>query len=197
MVKKIRSDLVHAFQRGSFFGAGIASVILVSSIFAVTVTGVINTFKSGDVLTSAALNENFTSLKTAIETLPPQMIATANFNSDCSMAKIDEGGFLNGPSSGGFGIPYNVMAMPAAGTVTGIQVMIYNSTFALGDSTDIRLYKNGLDTGISMVYTASSPTPYTLSVSIPFVKGDQFHVVAGCGAGSTQNYSSKVILEYQ
>lgn len=63
----MRDDLIKSLQRGSFFAIGAAAVLLVSSLVAVTVTGVINSFSSGETLTAAKLNENFNSLKTAIE----------------------------------------------------------------------------------------------------------------------------------
>lgn len=47
--------------------AGISLGFLTSALLAVTISGTINTFATGDTLSSAKINENFASLKTAIE----------------------------------------------------------------------------------------------------------------------------------
>jgi len=58
------------FKKGFGIGSGIAAGLLATSIMAVTVTGVINSFNAGDSLDAAKINENFTSLRTAIESIP-------------------------------------------------------------------------------------------------------------------------------
>lgn len=51
-------------------GLGIGFLLAIgTALLAVTVTGTIHTFSSGDVVSASQINENFTSLKTAIETI--------------------------------------------------------------------------------------------------------------------------------
>ncbi|MBP7282677.1 MAG: tail fiber domain-containing protein [Leptospiraceae bacterium] len=54
------------FARGFAIALGLTAGALLS----VAVTGTVNTFNSGDSLTSSLMNQNFTSLKTAIEGIP-------------------------------------------------------------------------------------------------------------------------------
>ncbi|MEM7179573.1 MAG: phage tail protein [Spirochaetota bacterium] len=55
-------------KNGLIFGIGLGLGLFVSYLFAVTV-GTLNTFNSGSTVSSSQINDNFTTLKTAIETL--------------------------------------------------------------------------------------------------------------------------------
>ncbi len=57
---------IRAFIAGIFFAIG----VLTFDLFAVTITGAINTFFSGQVVKANELNTNFSSLRTAIESIP-------------------------------------------------------------------------------------------------------------------------------
>ena len=61
-----KGDLKSSFTRGFAIALGLTAGALLS----VAVTGTVNTFNSGDSLTSSLMNQNFTSLKTAIEGIP-------------------------------------------------------------------------------------------------------------------------------
>ena len=61
-----KGDLKSSFTRGFALALGLTAGALLS----VAVTGTVNTFNSGDSLTSSLMNQNFTSLKTAIEGIP-------------------------------------------------------------------------------------------------------------------------------
>ena len=70
----IKQDILKGIRIGFGFFLGIGF----SSIFAVAVTGTFNSFTSGSLIRSADINTNFTTLKTAIEsidaTIPPGTI---------------------------------------------------------------------------------------------------------------------------
>lgn len=55
-------------KKGIFLGVGFSVGVLVSYLFAVSV-GSLNTFSSGSTVSSSQVNSNFTTLKTAIESL--------------------------------------------------------------------------------------------------------------------------------
>lgn len=63
---RLRQDLLRPFVRGLAFGAG----LLASGLLAVTISGTINSFSSGETISAATINENFASLKTAVEGIP-------------------------------------------------------------------------------------------------------------------------------
>lgn len=63
-------DLKKSFVRGAAFGAGLLSMIALSVVVAVSVSGVVHTFTAGQPVSASEMNENFASLKSAIETLP-------------------------------------------------------------------------------------------------------------------------------
>jgi len=69
------------FQKGFFQGFGMTTAIMATAVLGVTITGVINTFAPGEILTSAKLNENFTSLKTAIESVKVPHVVDGSGNS--------------------------------------------------------------------------------------------------------------------
>lgn len=64
----IKQIFTKSFKRGALFAAG----LITTSLFAVTISGTINTFVSGDILDSAKMNQNFASLKAAVESIDPQ-----------------------------------------------------------------------------------------------------------------------------
>ena len=66
MKSKVKELFRTSFTKGVAFALG----IFATGLLAVTVTGTINTFKVDDVLSSVTMNENFASLKAAIESVP-------------------------------------------------------------------------------------------------------------------------------
>lgn len=56
--------------RGFLFGIGISCGVMTGVLLAVTISGNVNVFATGGVVSSSEINENFSSLKTAIETIP-------------------------------------------------------------------------------------------------------------------------------
>lgn len=62
----MKEKLKLSFVRGVMLALGLTA----GGLLSVAVTGTVNTFNSGDTLTSSLMNENFTSLKTAIESIP-------------------------------------------------------------------------------------------------------------------------------
>lgn len=70
---QLRKEFFRGLVRGSGFGVGMAGILLflgASVLLAVTVSGTINSFSSGDLISASTINTNFTSLKTAIEDIP-------------------------------------------------------------------------------------------------------------------------------
>ncbi len=59
-----------AFVRGLAAGFGFSLALSVSALVAITVSGTVNSFAAGEVISAAELNENFTSLKNAVEGIP-------------------------------------------------------------------------------------------------------------------------------
>ncbi len=58
------------FIKGFGLGAGLAAGAFATVLLAVTVSGTFNSWTDGQTLTSADLNANFSSLKSAIEAIP-------------------------------------------------------------------------------------------------------------------------------
>ncbi len=67
----MKSKIKSMFKNGFFKGTGLAAGLLSTGLFAAAVTGTINTFSPGEVIDAAKFNENFTSLRTAIEAIDP------------------------------------------------------------------------------------------------------------------------------
>lgn len=63
----MKSRIIEKFRGGFSTGVGIAAGIFTSGLLAVTVSGAWHAFASGEILTAQNLNENFNSLKTAVE----------------------------------------------------------------------------------------------------------------------------------
>lgn len=66
LFKKYRNSLA----RGFFAGVGFVIALAMTSLAAITITGAINSFTSGDLISASNINENFSSLKSAIESAP-------------------------------------------------------------------------------------------------------------------------------
>ena len=56
--------------KGFLWGVGITLGIMTTTLAAVTISGIINSFAAGDSLNAAKMNENFTSLSAAIASIP-------------------------------------------------------------------------------------------------------------------------------
>ncbi|MCB1173613.1 MAG: hypothetical protein KDK39_08615 [Leptospiraceae bacterium] len=70
-MKRILQELPVWFSKGFSVGLGFTFAISITSLLAVTISGTINLFSSGDVVSASKINENFASLKTAIESINP------------------------------------------------------------------------------------------------------------------------------
>lgn len=70
------------FLQGLVFGFG----VLAAGLFAVTVSGTVSTFNSGDLISATSLNTNFASLKTAIENVPDHLAARVRQSSNQTIA---------------------------------------------------------------------------------------------------------------
>lgn len=79
-ILKIKSRL----KRNFFIGMMIGLILLVSALFAVSITGTFNTFSSGGVMKSADINANFATLKAAIEGIPAQKSWRLIYENDIS-----------------------------------------------------------------------------------------------------------------
>lgn len=64
----MKSKFLEFFLKGIAFALGIGATALVG----VTITGTINSFSSGETISASTINENFSTLKTAIEGIDPQ-----------------------------------------------------------------------------------------------------------------------------
>ncbi|MDZ4726884.1 MAG: hypothetical protein SH817_12060 [Leptospira sp.] len=69
-MEKSLISFLSVFFKGFILGLGIVLGITSMTLFAVTVSGSINSFFSGQVVKASDINTNFTSLKTAIESIP-------------------------------------------------------------------------------------------------------------------------------
>jgi hypothetical protein len=69
-MKNYRKRILSSFIKSFVSGAGLALGFLSMSVFAVTVSGTFNTFFTGQVVKATDVNTNFSSLKTAIESIP-------------------------------------------------------------------------------------------------------------------------------
>ncbi|MEM7182502.1 MAG: hypothetical protein AAF518_16430 [Spirochaetota bacterium] len=67
-------DVFTKLKHGIFLGIGFSFGLLVSYTFAVTVS-TLNTFTSGNTVSSSQINTNFSNLKTAIESVPDWIIS--------------------------------------------------------------------------------------------------------------------------
>ena len=61
------TPFLRTLSKGCILGCGIAIGYFGTTLFAVTISGTINTFVAGDLVSASELNTNFASLRTAIE----------------------------------------------------------------------------------------------------------------------------------
>lgn len=87
---KVKKDHRSWFFKGLYGGAGLALGFFGTALLAVTVT-TLNTFQSGEVLSSAKINENFELLRTAIESVPHYELQDSNGK---KVADVTAAGFL-------------------------------------------------------------------------------------------------------
>lgn len=64
--KNLPEWIIAQFSKGVLMGLGIFASVLV----AITVSGTVNSFESGDLVSAERINQNFASLKSTIESLP-------------------------------------------------------------------------------------------------------------------------------
>lgn len=62
-MKTRTGELKHSFLRGAFFALG----LLTTSALAITVSGTINTFTAGDLISAGQINANFSALRSSLE----------------------------------------------------------------------------------------------------------------------------------
>ena len=180
-------DLKKSFQKGSFWGLGFVSVALVSSLVAATVTGVMNTFTSGEVLTAAKLNENFNSLKSAVDSIPSYVIPQT-FWAECGKTTYEYDLWGN---SGTF------MPMAKSGTLQNIKIMI-NSNALTSQTVTPQIKINGVDSGI-LIPTITSTTGtgvVNISGTVDYVAGDAVSFFSGsCPTKNGESVQFRVIID--
>lgn len=76
-----------SFAKGLAFATG----LLATALLAVTVSGTVSTFSSGDVVSASSINQNFASLKAAIEGLPECSEYSVHVTSSGSQNILDSG----------------------------------------------------------------------------------------------------------
>lgn len=77
-MKFFDDDFLKSILRQFILGASFAIGFLTIGIFAVTISGTINTFATGQVIKASDINTNFTSIKTALENIPDWVKSGAN-----------------------------------------------------------------------------------------------------------------------
>ncbi len=62
-----KNIIIEWVRKGFFAGIGFSFAIFFSGLMAVSVSGTIHSFSTGEVISASRINENFASLKTAVE----------------------------------------------------------------------------------------------------------------------------------
>jgi len=174
-MNKIKEIATKSFLRGALFAAGLAT----TSLLAITISGTINTFVSGDILDSAKMNQNFASLKTAVESIDPQYVSQPEAFSPVPTHKR----WIDGKPI--FRLVVDLGSMPNNTTknvghgITGLTNVI-SITGMITNGTQYRT--------LPMV-TAGAPD--TINVTV-----DASNVSVGTMSSNWITYSGKVILEY-
>lgn len=102
----MKEIFINLFTKSAGITMGVFFGLMGSSLLAVTITGVINTFSAGDELTAAKINENFTSLKDAIQGIPEHHIARVYRSSPFSLGDMQPISFESEEyDTGGFWSP--------------------------------------------------------------------------------------------
>lgn len=106
------------FFKGLYGGAGLALGFFGTALLAVTVS-TMTSFQSGEVISSAKINENFAALKAAIESIPRYELVDSN---DVKLADATPVGFLTETG-------YRVNWMLGMGATSGLEIEhAYGST---------------------------------------------------------------------
>ena len=146
-------------KRGFALGVGLTAGILATALVAVTVSGTVTVFEQGQVVSAAQINENFASLKAAIEVIP----AT---NAGVTQAQLDQ---IAAPIG-------SIMAwhkdLPGSPTIPAGWVQCDGQVLSDADSPYNGMTLPNLNTGAMLIGSATSSSTVTAG-------GTHLHGVTG------------------
>ena len=170
----MKSEILKAIKGKLSRGMALAIALCASALVAATVSGTINTFSTGDTLSASLMNENFASLKSAIESIDPQYNTAETLT---HKVWID-----------GKAIYRKVFEMGAMPLATG-NINKAHDIINLDKVVRISGFLSNGTTTLSLPYTASSAAN-TAAVD---VNGTTVYLV---NTGSFSGYNGVIILEY-
>ncbi len=175
------------------FGAGLGAgllFILAAGILAVTVTGTVTSFASGETVSAAKINENFASLKAAIEGIPDctensaslKMSANANVtNNTLNVLSWDVEEFDSQNM--------HAAADPTRVTIStaGRYLVIGHLSYAANSSGNrqIRILKNGVLWTVNNVQAPGFAAIFDLTAVMDLAAGDYLEIGAVQNSGGT------------
>ena len=170
-----------SFAKSILIGAGFAVGVFVTALTAVTISGTLNDFESGDLVSAARINENFASLRTAIEGVPDctpfHKKLTRSFGSQIFQADqvlqvwfdaepVNPGNWNTGVTPGSFFIPRD--------GVYQISAMIrYSNVGAVAGYRHAYLFVNGALMIQSIEYSPGGQITPTFSTLLDLKQGDE------------------------
>lgn len=167
-------------------GVGLSSGFVASALLAVTISGTINTFSSGDQLDSAKINENFASLRTSLSNASSvQNTAFAVGGASASACPLSQTCFTypyfqNSAPTSEISLP-----IPRSGTVQNIYTKCISNS--LNSTINLIFRKNGVDTNLSHSISAGSTASLSNTTgSLSITKGDEISIKFSSSASSGQ-----------
>ncbi|HNE21163.1 MAG TPA: hypothetical protein PLF85_15685 [Turneriella sp.] len=169
--------MLRNIKEGIYRGIGLL-VVLGTAVFAVSVTGTIKTWSSGETLTATDLNTTVQSLKTAVESAT-QLVEFGRIRNTETYET-----YYGTLTSGTTASAAVASTMTRSGTIKNAKLMIYG-TMPFG--CVMTLTKNGSDTAISMsAANGAGASTITDADTVTFIAGDTLGWKNYC-AGSNGN----------
>lgn len=175
-------------------GAGLSLGFVASALLAVTISGTINTFASGDQLDATKINENFASLKTAVEGVSSHEAVRVRNSTIISIPNNSDTALTFDTEDFDSASMHSVTSQTSRLTAitSGIYILCGDASFA-ENSTGVRAWKirvNGTtEIARSIVPTSdnSNSTELTICTTYRFQVGEYAELIARQNSGSSIN----------
>lgn len=198
---KITNKIKESFSKGFWTGTGFAVAVLATSLIAVAVT-IPKTWKSGDVLTSADMNANFSALKTAVESQSQIVVVPNNSISSYYSSPLYAGFSTVLAATAENNMQYTFNRPSVVKMLRATVSYVSLSPNAPNMDTIITVRKNGVDTLLTLtipstavvgnIFTSPVGTIATFNASDLFSIGQTFSVTP-----SSSSIMESFTLDYE
>lgn len=182
------------FIKFAGIGAGISFGFLASALLAVAVSGTINTFASGDQLDASKVNENFTSLRNAIVSIPDHDSVRVKNSSSQTVLNASDKALTFDTEEFDLQDMHNntVNSSRLTAKATGLYLIIGNAIYE-SNTSGVRTWRLKVNNtqfiagSVLPASTTSNATEITITSIYRLEQGDYVELIARQDSGSTLN----------